>query len=135
MGVYLNLFEFELMPFTIGRPASILKLPNISRQTVPFRLGIEEQEHVLFYTAKFFEMLRFSKRRNTRSFQTDAKNAKALANAIRAQQFAAHESLFKPIRFTPDELELREYRDRLTTELDSGAGAACGNHDQPHRYQ
>lgn len=65
-------------------------------------------------------MLRFSKRRNKRSFQTDDKNAKALANAIRAQQFAAHESLFKPTKFTPDELELREYRDRLTTELDSG---------------
>jgi hypothetical protein len=50
-----------LMAVTVGHPTSILKLQDATHDLVPFFLDMYSEDHVLYWTAKFYEALRFCK--------------------------------------------------------------------------
>jgi hypothetical protein len=50
-----------LMAVTVSHPASIMKLKNVKHELIPFVLGMSSEDHVLCWTAKFYEALRFCK--------------------------------------------------------------------------
>jgi hypothetical protein len=49
------------MAVTVGHPTSILKLQDATHDLVPFFLDMYSEDHVLYWTAKFYEALRFCK--------------------------------------------------------------------------
>lgn len=86
-----------LLAFTIRHPASILHIPDAVYTTVRFDLNAVEEDHVVYFTAKFYEAMRFMKVPGLSAIQTDDDAINAQANAVRAQQWAGHPALFKVI--------------------------------------
>jgi SNF2 family DNA or RNA helicase len=86
-----------LLAFAIGHPASILRILDAVYTTVRFDLNAVEEDHVVNFTAKFYEAMRFMKAPGLSAIQTDDDAINAQANAVRAQQWAGHPALFKVI--------------------------------------
>jgi hypothetical protein len=73
----------------VGHPASIPKLRDATHDLVPFSLDISSEDHVLYWTAKFYEVLRFCKAPGLGAIQTNDQAANAMVHGVRAQQWAA----------------------------------------------
>jgi hypothetical protein len=85
----------SLMAVTVGHPASIMKLKDVEHELIPFVLDMSSEDHVLYWTAKFYESFRFCKAPGLRAIQTNDQAANGLAHTVRAQQWATYPSLSK----------------------------------------
>lgn len=104
-----------LQAFTFARPSSLLDLPGMKTNMVRFPLDAAAAERVIFYTKRFYDLLRDSRLEGNKQLAAACRR-KALMSALRAQQYAANRVLIGP-KMTEDEVLIKSAIAKLKAML------------------